>query len=131
MDRKIFRITLCKAEYRAHNSEFKMASLTHAQRVTRLYRRSMKHLLSWCVEREIWRKEALKLRAEFDHYKYETDRNKITTLLEEGEERYRRQSHPDPYISKYLLMYSRKVLSKNCLALNFLLVLCIILMTLA
>ena len=79
-----------------------MATLTHAQRVTRLYRRSMKHLLSWCVEREIWRKEAMKLRAEFDHFKHETDRSKIAALLEEGEERFRRQAHPDPYISMFL-----------------------------
>lgn len=77
-----------------------MAYLTHSQRVTRLYRRSMKHLLSWCVERDVWRQEALKLRAEFDAYKHETDRSKIAQLVEDGEERFRRQAHPDPYISK-------------------------------
>ncbi len=83
-----------------------MASLTHAQRVTRLYRRSMKNLLSWYVEREIWRKEAMKLRAEFDHFKHETDRSKIAALLEDGEERFRRQlAHPDPYISMFLISF--------------------------
>ena len=44
----------------------------------------------------------MKLRAEFDHFKHVTDRSKIAALLEEGEERFRRQAHPDPYISMFL-----------------------------
>lgn len=43
----------------------------------------------------------MKLRAEFDYFKNETDRNKIAALVEEGEERFRRQAHPDPYISMF------------------------------
>ena len=43
----------------------------------------------------------MKLRAEFDHFKHETDRSKIATLVEQGEERFRRQAHPDPYISEF------------------------------
>lgn len=40
----------------------------------------------------------MKLRAEFDAFKNITDRSKIAQLLEYGEERFRRQAHPDPYI---------------------------------
>ena len=74
-------------------------SLTHAQRVTRLYRNSLKHLLSWTVDREVWRSEALKLRAVFDENKDLKDVGQATVLLEFGEKEFNIWKHPDPYIS--------------------------------
>lgn len=43
--------------------------LTHKQRVTRLYRQSLRTLNSWVVDRAIWCKEAAKIRAQFDKHK--------------------------------------------------------------
>ena len=71
--------------------------LTHSQKVTRLYRKSLKNLLSWIIYREVWRKEALELRAIFDDNKH-VDMGEAVKLLEEGEALYQRHKHPDPYI---------------------------------
>ena len=79
------------------------SELTHAQRVTRLYRQSLKHLLSWCIDRQTWRKEALQLRDRFDANKDVLDRRLATKLLEEGEEEFHLKKHPNPYISAFLL----------------------------
>lgn len=74
-------------------------ALTHAQRVTRLYRSSLKHLLSWIIDRDEWRSEAMKLRAAFDANKNLKDVGQATALLEYGEREFNRWKHPDPYIS--------------------------------
>jgi len=72
------------------------STLTHAQRVTRLYRRSLKHLLSWYVDRQVWRQEAIKLRDRFDEAK-NVSMTKAAELLEEGEREFRINRHPEPY----------------------------------
>lgn len=72
-------------------------ALTHAQRVTRLYRRSLKHLLSWTIDRQVWREQAVELRARFDANKY-ADVRRANGLLEEGEQEFEASKHPDPYI---------------------------------
>ena len=72
-------------------------ALTHAQRVTRLYRRSLKHLLSWTIDRQGWRKQAVQLRSQFDFYKH-ADTRKAAILLEKGEQVFETNKHPDPYI---------------------------------
>lgn len=76
-------------------------SLSHAQRVTRLYRNAQKHLLSWTVDRQAWRQEAVILRAKFDAHKDLKDIARAAQLLEEGEREFERRKHPDPYICKY------------------------------
>ncbi len=76
-------------------------SLCHAQRVTRLYRNSLKHMLSWTIDRQTWRKQALELRMKFDEHKDEKDRNKAIQLLEDGEDEFNFLKHPDPYICKH------------------------------
>lgn len=40
--------------------------LTHKQEVTRLYKKSLKTLESWIIDRRLWNEEATKIRAEFD-----------------------------------------------------------------
>lgn len=72
-------------------------ALTHAQKVTRLYRKTLKNMLSWTVYREVWRQEACELRAIFDRNKY-VDMAEAVKLLDEGEKMYIRHKHPDPYI---------------------------------
>lgn len=74
-------------------------ALTHAQRVTRLYRNTLKHLLSWIIDRDEWRSEAMKLRAAFDANKNLKDVGHAATLLEYGEREFNLWKHPDPYIS--------------------------------
>ena len=76
--------------------------LNHAQKVTRLYRKSLKNLLSWTVKRELWRKEACELRAVFDTNKH-VDMVQAAKLLDEGEAWFQRHKHPDPYICESLL----------------------------
>ncbi len=76
--------------------------LTHAQRVTRLYRRSLKHLLSWAIDRPLWREKALELRDRFDEVKDVQDRALALKLLEDGEKEFKKFEHPQPYIRKYL-----------------------------
>lgn len=43
--------------------------LTHKQTVTRLYKKSLKTLDSWIIDRRLWNEEATKIRAEFDSHK--------------------------------------------------------------
>ncbi len=74
--------------------------LTHPQKVTRLYRKSLKNLLAWIIYREVWRKEALELRAIFDDNKH-VNMGEAVKLLEEGEALYERHKHPDPYICEF------------------------------
>ena len=80
-----------------------MASLSHAQKVTRLYRKSLKHMLSWTVDRGLWRQQAVELRSRFDANKDIKDMNKAVRLLQEGEEEFNYLKHPDPYICECIL----------------------------
>ena len=74
--------------------------LTHHQRVTRLYRNCLKHLLSWTMNREIWREQAVLLRERFDENKSLTDRIQIERAVLEGEAEFEKWRHPAPYIRK-------------------------------
>jgi len=78
---------------------YQQQSLTHAQKVCRLYRKYLKNQLSWIIQRDVWRVHALELRAEFDRNK-NVDMETAQKLLEDGEKRYKRNIHPDPYIGK-------------------------------
>lgn len=73
-------------------------AISHAQRVTRLYRKSLKNSLSWCIDRATWRAEALQIRARFDTNKHVQDRRLAQALVEKGEEELQNDLHPDPYI---------------------------------
>ena len=44
--------------------------LTHKQQVTRLYKKSLKTLDSWAIDRRLWNEEACKIRADFDQNKH-------------------------------------------------------------
>lgn len=74
--------------------------ISHSQRVTRLYRRALKNSLSWCIDRGVWRKEALIIRERFDANKHIHDRRLAVALVEKGEEELQKKLHPDPYIRK-------------------------------
>ncbi|XP_047128764.1 NADH dehydrogenase [ubiquinone] 1 beta subcomplex subunit 9 isoform X2 [Hydra vulgaris] len=76
--------------------------LSHKQRVLKLYRDSLKHLLSWTGSRLIWREQAVLLRERFDANKHLTDRSQIQKVLEEGEKLFNENRHPQPYICNLL-----------------------------
>ena len=40
--------------------------LSHKQKVQRIYKKSLKTLDSWVIDRRLWNEEATKIRAEFD-----------------------------------------------------------------
>ena len=74
--------------------------LTHQQQVTRLYRKSLKHLLSWAIDRELWREKALDLRERFDANKDVTDQKRLARIMADAEAEFKKYQHPAPYIGK-------------------------------
>ncbi|XP_070574681.1 NADH dehydrogenase [ubiquinone] 1 beta subcomplex subunit 9-like [Ptychodera flava] len=72
--------------------------LTHSQRVLRLYKKSLRHLESYCHARHKFRYHATLLRARFDEKKDEKDLVKAARYLQEGEEEFWKKQHPQPYI---------------------------------
>ncbi|XP_058973010.1 NADH dehydrogenase [ubiquinone] 1 beta subcomplex subunit 9 [Pocillopora verrucosa] len=72
--------------------------ITHQQRVMRLYRNSLRHLLDWVIDRQTWRQEAVKLRERFDAHKHEKDRRVIHKILEAAEREFEKHKHPFPYV---------------------------------
>ncbi len=81
-------------------------SLTHAQRVCRLYRRILKNQLDWIIYRDVWRVHAVELRAKFDANK-NVDMETAQILLEDSEKELEKNIHPDPYIGKSSKGYDR------------------------
>ena len=75
--------------------------LSHQQRVTRLYRSSLKLLFHWAVKREVFLSEAEKIRAEF-----EANRNcsmpQAHFFIKEAEKKLIDNFHPDPYIIPWM-----------------------------
>lgn len=78
-------------------------AISHAQRVTRLYRHSLKNSLSWCIDRVMWREEALRIRARFDANRHIQDRRLAVSLVQQGEEELQKKMHPDPYLGEHSL----------------------------
>lgn len=70
--------------------------LTHTQRVTRLYRSSLKLLFSWAVKRDVFLKEAGKIRAEFNANRNCT-KEQAGFYIKQANKRLRERVHPDPY----------------------------------
>ncbi|KAK9240784.1 hypothetical protein V1525DRAFT_393902 [Lipomyces kononenkoae] len=77
-----------------------MSSVTpySPQHVASIYRRLLRLSLNWTVRRDIWRKQALEIRAKFDANKNITDAREIRDLIIEGERQLAINRHPDPYI---------------------------------
>ncbi|XP_061786994.1 NADH dehydrogenase [ubiquinone] 1 beta subcomplex subunit 9 [Nerophis lumbriciformis] len=72
--------------------------LTHQQKVLRLYKKSLRHLESWCIFRDKYRFYACLMRARFEENKNEVDLVKATLMLKAGEEEFWEKQHPQPYI---------------------------------
>uniref|UniRef100_A0A8C1PE15 NADH dehydrogenase [ubiquinone] 1 beta subcomplex subunit 9 n=1 Tax=Cyprinus carpio TaxID=7962 RepID=A0A8C1PE15_CYPCA len=74
------------------------AYLTHHQKVLRLYKKSLRHIESWCIFRDKYSFYACLLRARFDENKHEKDMMKATMMLKAGEEEFWANQHPQPYL---------------------------------
>ncbi|ETW02973.1 hypothetical protein H310_05414 [Aphanomyces invadans] len=72
-------------------------TLTHKQQVTRLYKRSLKLLDSWVIDRRLWNEEATKIRGQFDDNKH-TDLAVAQRLIREANAQLEKYTHPDPYV---------------------------------
>uniref|UniRef100_A0A7S2EN98 NADH dehydrogenase [ubiquinone] 1 beta subcomplex subunit 9 n=1 Tax=Trieres chinensis TaxID=1514140 RepID=A0A7S2EN98_TRICV len=70
--------------------------LTPNQEVCRLYRKALKTLGSWAIDREVFIEEATKLRARFDSNRG-CSSAAAARLLGEGKEELYQFTHPDPY----------------------------------
>ncbi|KAK9382292.1 uncharacterized protein V2V93DRAFT_366936 [Kockiozyma suomiensis] len=69
-----------------------------AQHVYSVYRRALRLTLSWSIRRDIWRQQALQIRARFDANKDVSDPRKIRELIVGAEQQLHVNRHPDPYI---------------------------------
>ena len=67
----------------------------------RLYRKALKTLSSWAIDREIFLDEATKLRARFDESRG-CSPAQATHLLKEGQNELFGNTHPDPYCIPYM-----------------------------
>ncbi|KAF2730270.1 hypothetical protein EJ04DRAFT_515396 [Polyplosphaeria fusca] len=65
--------------------------------VLRLYRRSLKLSLDWCVHRYLWRGQAMYIRSLFEANKHVSEPRLQRNLIKETEEILEKWKHPDPY----------------------------------
>lgn len=75
--------------------------ITHAQRVTRLYRASLRTSRDWIVDYEAWVEDCEKIQARF-----QANKDKSITegrfLVEKGMAELLEKRHPEPYIPIYM-----------------------------
>ncbi|KAG4302549.1 hypothetical protein PCANB_001217 [Pneumocystis canis] len=76
-----------------------LISESHRFRVLSLYRRSLKLSLDWCIRRDIWRIEALKIRSRFESNKNIYDPRRLSIIFDETEAILKKYKHPEPYIA--------------------------------
>jgi NADH dehydrogenase (ubiquinone) 1 beta subcomplex subunit 9 len=77
--------------------------LTHKQTVTRLYRHSLKCMMSWAIDRDLIYDEADKIRAQFDALKsHDPSSGAVKRAIREGNERLAQYTHPDKYTIPYM-----------------------------
>jgi NADH dehydrogenase (ubiquinone) 1 beta subcomplex subunit 9 len=78
-------------------------NLTHTQKVQRLYRHSLKCMMSWAIQREIINEEAYKLRARFEqHRNLAPGSPAVNKLCREAEEELFSYTHPDQYVLPWM-----------------------------
>ncbi|TFK43796.1 hypothetical protein BDQ12DRAFT_675560 [Crucibulum laeve] len=74
-------------------------SSAHRLYVKSLYKRYLTNALDWTVRRDLWRPQALQIRAEFERNRNVHDPRALAIILEKAEAELARRRHPDPYIS--------------------------------
>eukprot|EP01036_Dinobryon_divergens_P026851 gene26851-35543_t len=77
--------------------------LSHQHTVMRLYRKSLRTIISWSESREVFNEEATELRARFDaNMNFAPDSARTARIMREAFEELHAQRHPDPYIVPYM-----------------------------
>lgn len=89
--------------FRAAANEFrqKIPPQTRKVEVQRLYRKSLKLLSSWCIDRSVFLDEADKLRARFDAG-VNVSEAAAQRLLKEANVELHANTHPDPYCVPFM-----------------------------
>jgi len=77
------------------------ALLAHRVRVMRLYRHSLKQMMSWAIQKSLIYEEFKNIRSQFEANKNVPTLGEATRLVEAGEKYLEEKSHPDPYIVPY------------------------------
>lgn len=77
--------------------------INHNQRVTRLYRHSLKLMASWVIDRRIIIEKSKIIRSRFDQLKNEpSDSPKVAYAIQAGEKELSDYVHVDPYVLPYM-----------------------------
>lgn len=79
-----------------------VVKLQHNIEVMRLYRKSLRTIISWCESREVFNYAAHEVRQRFDANKNITDPAKYSRIVREAKEELAAQTHADPYIQAYM-----------------------------
>ena len=74
--------------------------ISHAQRVTRLYRAKLRNSRDWLIDRDLWLVEAKDIQAQFKANKHKS-LTEGQYLVQKGMEELFAERHPDPYIPIY------------------------------
>jgi NADH dehydrogenase (ubiquinone) 1 beta subcomplex subunit 9 len=83
--------------------KYKMSSpaqVVHRLKVQSLYKRSLKLSLDWYIQRDLWRQQALHIRARFEENKNVTSPKELADLVKQTEKELEEWAHPDPYKCK-------------------------------
>ncbi|CAM9740616.1 unnamed protein product [Heterosigma akashiwo] len=91
--------------FKAAASQYKQipAAKSHSQQVARLYRKSLKLLNAWIIDRNLFNQEATLLREEFNkHASLAADSAKTSYLMEQAQEKLVTYAHPDKYIVPWM-----------------------------
>ncbi|KZP00170.1 hypothetical protein CALVIDRAFT_533821 [Calocera viscosa TUFC12733] len=70
----------------------------HRLRVKTLYKAYLKDALDWTIQRDIWRSQALEIRAKFERNRNIQDPRRVEILMQEAEAHFQKNKHPDPQI---------------------------------
>lgn len=72
-------------------------SNVHKQYVMDLYRRMLRNSHNWNVNRNQWRADAQRIRAEFEQNRHVRNPRQLSALLRKAEKELEGHQHPDPY----------------------------------
>ncbi|WFD41567.1 hypothetical protein MPSI1_000198 [Malassezia psittaci] len=72
-------------------------SKLHKSYVQGLYRRFLRNSLNWNIQRNLWREDAQRIRAEFEHNRNVKNPRELATVLQNAEKKLASRLHPDPY----------------------------------
>ncbi|CAO1406825.1 unnamed protein product [Diamesa serratosioi] len=71
-------------------------ALSHSRKVCGLYKKALRNLESWYDRRNVYRYQAVMMRARFDENRNERDFRKAQDLLSGGEKELFENQHPQP-----------------------------------